>query len=168
MSKHTTKSWFAVYVKSRTEKKVAVEFQKLGIDYFLPLIKELRQWSDRRKWVEVPLFRSYIFVQIEEKDYFKVLQAQGATRYITFEGKAVAIPPQQIEAIKYYINGKEHKTIDNTAWERGKKVEIISGSLTGLMGELVEVKGKHKVKVDIEAVGQTLLIEIKRNKLRML
>ncbi len=168
MNKHTIKSWFAVYVKSRTEKKVAIEFQKLGVDYFLPLIKELRQWSDRKKWIEAPLFRSYIFVQIEQKDYFKVLQAQGATRYITFEGKAVPIPPQQIEAIKYYLNGKDHEAIDDTAWEKGKKVEIISGSLSGLMGELVEVKGKHKIKVEIEAVGRTLLIEIKRNKLRML
>jgi len=168
LNNNTTKSWFAVYVKSRTEKKVAVEFQKLGIEYFLPLIKELRQWSDRRKWVEAPLFRSYIFVQIEHKDYFKVLQARGATRYITFEGKAVAIPPQQIEAIKYYINGKEHETIDDIAWEKGKKVEIISGSLTGLTGELVEVKGKYKVKVEIETVGRSILIEIKRNKLMII
>lgn len=168
MNNHTIKFWFAVYVKSRTEKKVAVEFQKLGIDHFLPLIKELRQWSDRRKWIEAPLFRSYIFVQIEQKDYFKVLQAQGATRYITFEGKAVPIPPQQIEAIKYYLNGKDHEIIDDTAWEKGKKVEIISGSLIGLTGELVEVKGKYKVKVEIEAVGRSILIEIKRNKLMML
>lgn len=168
MNKHLTKSWFAVYVKSRTEKKVATEFQKLEIDFFLPLIKELRQWSDRRKWVEVPLFRSYIFVQIEPKDYFKVLQAQGATRYITFEGKAVPIPPQQIEAIRYYLDGKDPEAVDDTAWEKGKKVEILSGSLSGLLGELVEIKGKHKIKVEIEAVGRTLLIEIKRNKLRML
>jgi len=168
LNKHTTKSWFAVYVKSRTEKKVAVEFQKVGIDYYLPLIKELRQWSDRRKWVEVPLFRSYIFVQIEQKDYFNVLQVQGATRYIAFEGKAVAIPSQQIEAIKYYINGKDHETIDDLTWKKGKKVEIISGSLTGLIGELVEMKGKSKVKVEIEAVGRSIFVEIKKSKLMML
>jgi len=163
---HTTKAWFAVYVKSRTEKKVAVEFQKSGIDYFLPLIKELRQWSDRKKWVEVPLFRSYIFVQIEPKDYFKVLQITGVSRYITFEGKAVAIPVQQIEAIRYFLDEEQLETNEDLFWEKGTKVEIISGSLAGLKGELVEVKGKHKINVEIEAVGKTILIEIKKNKTR--
>ena len=168
MNKLISKSWFAVYVKSRAEKKVAAEFQKFGIDYFLPLIKELRQWSDRKKWVEVPLFRSYIFVYIEPKDYFNVLQISGAVRYITFEGKAVAIPNQQIEAVRYFLNGKKHDLFDETSWKKGRKVEIISGSLTGLSGELVEVKGRHKVKVEIEAVGSAILIEIKKNKLMIL
>ena len=168
MNKHESKSWFAVYVKSRTEKKVAAELQKLEIEYFLPIIKELRQWSDRKKWVEVPLFRSYVFVHIEPQDYFRVLQVNGASRYITFEGKAVAIPNQQIEAVRYFLNGKDQDPIDETSWKKGKKVEIISGSLTGLSGELVEVKGKQKVKVEIEAVGSSILIEIKKNKLMML
>jgi transcription antitermination factor NusG len=168
LNKHESKSWFAVYVKSRTEKKVAAEFQKLGIEYFLPIVKELRQWSDRKKWVEVPLFRSYVFVHIGLKDYFRVLQVNGASRYITFEGKAVAIPNQQIEAVRYFLNGKDQDLIDETSWKKGRKVEIISGSLTGLSGELVEVKGKHKVKVEIEAVGSSILIEIKKNKLMML
>lgn len=168
MINQLNKSWFAIYVKSRAEKKVAVEFQKFGIDHFLPLIKELRQWSDRKKWVEVPLFRSYIFVHIEPNEYFQVLQITGAIRYITFEGKAAAIPNQQIEAIRYYLNGKDLGLIDETAWKKGKKVEVISGSLTGLTGELVEVKGKYKVKVEIEAVGRSILIEIKKNKLLMI
>ena len=168
MNNDVSKSWFAVYVKSRAEKKVAAEFLKLGIDHFLPLIKVLRQWSDRKKWVEVPLFRSYVFVYIEPKDYFRVLQVNGVSRYITFEGKAVAIPFQQIEAIRYYLNGKDQDTTDDTAWEKGQKVEIISGSLTGLTGELVEVKGKHKINVEIEAIGKTIRIEIKKNKLRLL
>jgi transcription antitermination factor NusG len=165
---HSTKSWFAVYVKSKTEKKVATEFHKLGIEYFLPLVKELRQWSDRKKWVEVPLFRSYIFVHIEPKEHFAVLQVTGTVRYITFEGKAVEIPQRQIEAVRYYLNGADLDTTGDLVWEKGKKVEIISGSLTGLSGELIEVKGKYKVKVEIEAVGSSILIEIKRNKLRVL
>ncbi|MCF6171877.1 MAG: UpxY family transcription antiterminator [Bacteroidales bacterium] len=169
MNKDLPKSWFAVYVKSRAEKKAAAEFLKEGIAYFLPLIKVLRQWSDRKKWVEVPLFRSYIFVHIEPKDYFRVLQVNGVIRYITFEGKAVSIPVRQIEAIRYYLNGYEQEaTDDNTVWEKGKKVEIISGSLAGLTGELVEVKGKHKINIEIEAVGKTILIEVKKNKLRLL
>ena len=115
MNNQLNKSWLANYVKSRAEKKVALEFQKFGIDHFLPLVKELRQWSDRKKWVEVPLFRSYIFVHIEPNEYFQVLQVTGAIRYITFEGKAAVIPNQQIEAIRYYLNGKDQGSIDETA-----------------------------------------------------
>lgn len=168
MDTNTNKSWFAVYVKSRTEKKTATQFQQLGIEYFLPLIKELRQWSDRKKWVEAPLFRSYIFVHIEQIDYYKVLQVNSVTRYITFEGKAVSIPFQQIVAIKYYLSEKEPETADDLNWKKGKKVEIISGSLAGLTGELVKVNGKNKISVEIEAVGKTILIETKKNKLRIL
>lgn len=162
------KNWYAVYVKSRAEKKVAVEFEIDGIDFYLPLIKKLKQWSDRKKWVEEPLFRSYIFVSIEQEQYFKVLQTQNVVKYVSFEGKAVPIRKEQIEAVRYYLNEKDPENIDNQIWEKGRKVEIISGSMTGLRGELIDVKGKKKVKVEIEVVGKTLLIQIPKNKLTFL
>ncbi len=159
--------WYAVYVKSRTEKKVASEFMHEDIDHYLPLIKRLKQWSDRKKWIEEPLFRSYVFVNIEQKDYYKVLQVQGAVKYISFEGHAVAIPEAQINAIKYYLEETDPDNIDDLSWKKGQKVEVISGSMTGLLGELIDVHGKHKVKVEIEAVGSTLLIHIPKSKLRI-
>lgn len=168
MDANIHKSWFAVYVKSRSEKKAAAAFQQLDIDYYLPLINELRQWSDRKKWVEAPLFRSYIFVHIEPKDYYKVLQVSSVSRYITFEGKAVRIPSQQIEAIKYYLSEKDPEINEGLTWEKGVKVEIVSGSLAGLTGELVKIKGKNKISVEIEAVGKSILIETKKSKLKVL
>ncbi len=162
------KSWYAVYVKSRTEKKVALEFEYEDIDHYLPLIKRLKQWSDRKKWIEEPLFRSYVFVNIEPKDHYKVLQVQGAVKYISFEGQAVSIPEYQINAIKYYLEESDPENIDETDWRKGKKVEVISGSMTGLSGELSEIRGKHKVRVEINAVGQTLIIDIPKSKLRFL
>ena len=68
------KSWYALYVKSRAEKKVAADLSANSIEYYLPLQKVLKQWSDRKKWVEEPLFRSYVFVRIISDDYYKVLQ----------------------------------------------------------------------------------------------
>ena len=162
------KLWYAVYVKSRTEKKVALEFKYEEIDHYLPLIKRLKQWSDRKKWVEDPLFRSYIFVNIEQKDYYKVLQVQGAVKYISFEGQAVPIPEPQINAIKYYLEETDPDNIDDTSWTKGQKVEVISGSMTGLLGQLIELRGKHMVKVEIETVGSTLLIYIPKSKLRIM
>jgi transcription antitermination factor NusG len=162
------KIWYAVYVKSRSEKKVASELVRMGIDHYLPMQKVLKQWSDRKKWVEEPLFRSYIFVQISQLEYYNVLNVRGAIRYITFEGKAVPVPEQQIEAIKYYLNEKDPELLEDLHWEKGQKVEVISGSLIGLTGELVELKGKHKVNVEIEAVGRSILLRIPKNKLRVI
>jgi transcription antitermination factor NusG len=162
------KTWFAVYTKSRSEKKVAALLEERGIEYYLPLIKLLKQWSDRKKWIEEPLFRSYIFVQINEKQYFEVLQVAGVVKYISFEKKAVPIPPQQIEAIRYFLNEKEPVFDDNQEWKKGQQVEIISGNLTGLAGQLVELNGKHKVSIVIDAVNRSLLIQIPKTKLRLI
>ncbi len=162
------KSWFALYVKSRTEKKVAAELELLGIDYYLPLIKLLKQWSDRKKWVQEPLFKSYIFVHILPEEYYKVLNVLHVVKYISFEGKAVEIPPQQIEAIRYYLEEEMPETEENLHWEKGQKVEIISGNMTGLVGELIEVKRKHKVRIRIEAVNQMIYLQIPRTKLRII
>ncbi len=162
------KSWFAIYVKSRTEKKVSVELDKLGIDHYLPLIKVLKQWSDRKKWVHEPLFKSYIFVHIDLSQYYEVLKALNVVRYITFERKAVVIPPQQIEAIKYFLEDAEPEEVTDDSWEKGQLVEVISGHMTGLTGELVEVKKKHKVRIKIEAINQIIFIQIPKNKLRII
>ena len=162
------KSWFALYVKSRTEKKVAAEFDGLGIDYYLPLVKQLKQWSDRKKWVQEPLFKSYIFVHILPEQYYDVLKVTHVVKYISFEGEAVKIPPQQIEAIKYYLEEELPELEENLTWEKGKKVEIISGNMTGLIGELIEVKRKHKVRIKIEAVNQMIYIQIPKTKLRII
>ncbi|MCB2208596.1 MAG: UpxY family transcription antiterminator [Bacteroidetes bacterium] len=162
------KSWFAIYVKSRTEKKVSAELDKLGIDHYLPLLKVLKQWSDRKKWVVEPLFKSYIFVHISPSQYYEVLKAYNVVRYISFEGKAVAIPPQQIEAIKYFLEDAEPEEVTSESWEKGQLVEVISGHMTGLAGELVEVKKKHKVRIKIEAINQVIFIQIPKNKLRII
>lgn len=162
------KLWYALYVKSRTEKKVAADFKTKGIEYYLPIQKVLKQWSDRKKWVEEPLFRSYIFVRIELDDYYKVLQTPNAVKYISFEGKAVIVPSPQIEAIKYFLNEKDPENPELQSWVKGKKVEIMSGSLVGLIGELVDINGKNRVSIEIEAVNRTILLQIPKSRLRVI
>jgi transcription antitermination factor NusG len=162
------KTWFAIYVKSRTEKKVSAELEKLGIDHYLPLIKVLKQWSDRKKWVIEPLFKSYVFVHIAPSQYYDVLKVNNVVRYITFEIKAVVVPPQQIEAIKFYLEDALPEELSNELWEKGQSVEVVSGNMTGLIGELVEVKKKHQVRIKIEAINQIIFIQIPKNRLRVI
>ena len=165
----STSHWFAVYTRSRMEKKVSAEMDKMEINCFLPMHKVLRQWSDRKKWVEVPLFNSYVFVNITDKEYNAVLQVMGVVRFITFESKAVAIPLQQIEAIKTYIDqGSPDYIAPEIPLEAGANVEIIRGAMAGLSGVLLNIRGKHRVKVEIDCVGQSLIIDVPKTSLRML
>lgn len=162
------KTWYAIYVKSKSEKKVAAELGVAGIAHYLPLKKTLKQWSDRKKWIEEPLFRSYVFVNIDQKDYYAVLQTHGVVKYISFEGKAVAIPSQQIDAIRYFLSEESPEELESYHWNEGQKVEIISGSMAGLIAKLVEIKGKNWLKIEIEAIGHSITIQIQKNKLKPL
>ncbi len=162
------KTWYALYTKSRNEKKAHSALVSSGIDSFLPLIKNLKQWSDRKKWVEEPLFRSYLFVHIFPSDYYKVLNTFGVVRYITFEGKAVPVPPQQILAIKQYINAEEILPERVRDFEAGDKVEIFRGPLKDLSGNLIRVQGKQKVKIEIESIGHSITLTIPQSYLRII
>lgn len=160
-------TWYAVYTRSRAEKKVYNELVKRNITAFLPMRLTIRQWSDRKKKVEVPLFNSYVFVNISEKEYLPVLQVDNIVKFVTFEGKAVPIPPQQIEAIKAYIGeGAPEYNDSDTTLEAGVNIEITRGPMMGLTGVLINLHGKHRVRVEIECVGQSLLIDVPRTSLR--
>ena len=92
--------WYAVYVKSRAEKKAQIELQQKGIENFLPLQRKLRQWSDRKKWVEMPLIPGYLFVRISRKEYDLTLQSTQVVSFVRFEGTAATIPDNQIDYLK--------------------------------------------------------------------
>jgi transcription antitermination factor NusG len=152
--------WYAVYTRPRFEKQVAQRLLEEGIEAYVPLIKTLRQWSDRKKMVEIPLFSSYVFVNIHRKHYDQVLQAFGVVKYITFEGKAATIPPEQINQLKIIVNSNEKI---ETTWEKRKKgdrVRVTSGSLKGLIGELITDGGRKKVLVRIDSIDQNLTVEV--------
>ena len=99
-NKTEQKFWYVVYTRSRAEKKVRDELTYNNIECFLPLQKKLRQWKDRKKWVEMPLMSGYCFVHISRKEYDNVLQTNNVVCYVTFEGKAAVIPNQQIDSVK--------------------------------------------------------------------
>jgi transcription antitermination factor NusG len=163
-------NWFAVYTNPRAEKKVNAEFIYQGIESYLPLQRTLRFWSDRRKWVEEPLFKSYIFVHISENQYFHVLNTTGVVRYVTFEGRAVPIPEKQIEAIRYFLSETDapQEKMDLQGFEQGMNVEITRGPLKGLTGQIVNHPGQQRVRVEIEALGQFLNLTISPRDLRVL
>lgn len=160
------KHWYALYTKSRAEKQLNEQLIKAGFEAYLPLQRVLKQWSDRKKWVEVPLFRSYIFVNISGAEYYDVLNVPGAVRFITFEGKAVPIPPQQMEAIRQFVDTKQELPDVDLNIEPGSTINIIAGPMKGISGELIEIMGKKKVRIEIDGLGQSVFLELPASHIR--
>ena len=139
-----------------------------GFEAYLPLVKTLRQWSDRKKFVEVPLINSYIFVKVKEHLLSEVLQIDGASRYISFEGKPASIPQQQIDNLRILIDGKAKIDITGENLKAGDPVEVTHGALQGLRGELVKIGNRNKVVVRIDKLDLNLAITIQKAFLRKL
>jgi transcription antitermination factor NusG len=160
---HSNKHWYALYTRPRWEKKVYYELVDRGISAYLPVIKTLKQWSDRKKMVEEPLFKSYIFVHVGPNEYYEALKTIGAVRYITFQGKPAAIPQQEIEAIKAYINEGDARIEYTDRYSVGDRVEIRFGAMKGLAGKLIDLQGKHRVLIEITGIGERLLLNIPKS-----
>lgn len=158
--------WVAAYTKPRNEKKVFSRLQASGVEVFLPLQRKLKQWTDRKKWVDEPLLRSYIFVRITEKDYYSVIKTPGMVRYVTFEGKAAPIPDKQIEAIKLFLGQQLDIEAVDEQIEPGETVEIKIGHLRGFKGEMVMHKGRNKVIVRLDHITHSLLVNLPKEYIR--
>lgn len=158
--------WYALYVHSRAEKKVHERIVDMGYEAYLPLITMMKKWSDRMKKVEEPLFKSYLFVRIDEKNQFDILNIPGVTKFVSFEKKAVVVPENQIIAIKKYCNDftDQEEDVKTTELHEGQLVRIIAGEMTGLIGRLASINNKKRLVVYIEAVGHYLPINIARTR----
>ena len=152
--------WYALYTKSRTEKKVEVELAAKDLEVYLPLEKKLKQWSDRKKWVKEPLIRSYIFVRVSRVDLEKAYFTPGVVKVVHFEGKPAPIPDKQIQAIKDILESGESYEVTSDAFELGQMVKVTGGNLQGLKGELIKHVNRYKVLIRIDAIQQNLLINI--------
>lgn len=161
-------NWHAVYVKSRTEKKAQTELQFKEIETFLPLQRKLRQWSDRKKWVEMPLISGYLFVKICRKEYDSVLQSDYVVSYVRFEGVAAVIPENQIDYLKLMLK-QDNLDIEiiHESLAPGQMIDVVAGPLIGLRGKLVRIKGKSKVAVELEQLGYAVLVEILAKDIRI-
>ncbi|MDD4969948.1 MAG: UpxY family transcription antiterminator [Paludibacter sp.] len=146
--------WYAVYTAPRAEKKVSERFVQEGIEHYLPIQTVKRRWSDRIKEVQVPVVNGYIFVRVLVVDFIRVTKVYGALAFIKEQGQPVAIPDSQLERLRFMVEHSEEPveyTQEN--FEHGESIRICKGPLEGMMGELVEMKGKNKVLIRLERFG---------------
>ena len=164
-SQQDHKKWIAAYTKPRHEKTVENELLKKGFEVYLPILKERRKWSDRKKWVEFPLFRSYIFVRTEIKNSLFVLQTMGVVKVIKFGGEIAVIQNDSIRAIKLMIEGGYMpEAIDY--FVKGEKVEVKNGPLKGLIGEVTRVDNNDRLLVRVDAIQHSVSVQIDRGYLK--
>ncbi len=152
--------WYAVSVCSRREKQCFALLCRKGIETFLPLQKQLRKWSDRKKEIEMPLFPGYIFVRINPAQRFDVLSTPGIVRFIRFGGEDTPIPEVQINAIHAALLKPDIVEIVDVMMLPGEEVYISSGPFKGNYARLVRYNGKGKLQLIMEHVNKSFLLEI--------
>ena len=155
-----TKKWFVIYTKSRSEKKVHQSLLDNNIEAFLPLYKTVRQWSDRKKTVELPMFNSYVFVHIFDNESNKVRNTPGVVTFISFNGEKATIPDQEIKNLQLIVSGQIPVDITSEVFMEGDYVEVDRGALKELRGTLIHYKGKYKVLIRIDIISQNILVEV--------
>jgi transcription antitermination factor NusG len=160
--------WYAVYTRHSHEKKVFKQLQQMEIEAYLPLNTTIRQWKDRKKKISLPLFSCYVFVNINEKKYYNVLNIPGVVRFVTFEGKAVAIPEKQIRMVRNLLEQDIDVVEVKENLYNGAKVEIIAGSLAGISGELIYFAGKTRVIIRLDEISKSIMASVPMHLLRLI
>lgn len=157
------KYWYVFYTKSRQEKKVKELLQKGAYEVFLPLQKVMRQWSDRKKKVEVPLFNSYIFVKDFEHKIADILKVPGVAWNIRHNGKPAILRQEEFELINRFITTGlflEARTMEKESFRVSDKVRIIDGPLTGVTGILTGEDRNQRFNVLLEGIQQVIQVQI--------
>ena len=152
--------WYAIYTRPRAEKLVFSRLEEMDIETFLPLMKTYRQWSDRKKMVEKPLISSYLFVKVKKKQFPRVYTMTGVVKFVSFEGQPVPIPLNQIDNLRLIVNSDAEIEVSGEAFAKGDNVEVITGSLTGLTGELIRIGGKKRVIIRLDRLDQNIIVTI--------
>ena len=151
--------WYAIYTRPRHEKKVFEQLVEKRIESYLPLITRVRQWKDRKKKVEMPLFNSYLFVRIDYKFRFAVLQTKGVVKIVNFNGVPAVVPDWQIESLRKMLEHPEKIRLENYI-RPGEIVEVVEGPFKGMRGTVRKTKGETRLIVTIEGIMQSVSVEI--------
>jgi len=157
-------NWYAIYTQPRTEKKVAERLRSQNVEVYLPLQSKLQQWSDRKKWIEVPLINSYVFVKTNLYNYYDILNTSGVVKFITFENAPAIVKQSDIELIKLLLADYHDIEVSYQGLlPQGTEIIVKAGPFKGMKGILVEYKGKKLTVVDFKQMGFNLLLQLPLN-----
>ncbi|MBS1782396.1 MAG: UpxY family transcription antiterminator [Bacteroidetes bacterium] len=152
--------WYVLYTKPRNEKKTTLYLQAKGINVYCPLQETIKQWSDRKKKVSEPLFKSYVFVHLNEydKEQIAVLETPGAVRFLWWMGKPGIVYDYEIEQIRQFLSNYRGAKID-IRFSEGDTVHVSEGALQNQTGTIIRIKG-NKAFLNIQSLGWNMVAEI--------
>ena len=164
MQKDTERHWVTFYTKPRSEKKAFAQLERCGFEPYLPLQRRLHKWHDRKKWVEMPLFSSYIFVNIYYKQLYQVLEQPCITRYVRFGDEVAVLSETEIDALRRMIASERELFVQNMSqMKKGSRVRLISGGVfDGLEGELISDCKDGNFAVRIQCVSSVVVMNVDR------
>lgn len=149
------KNWYVVYTKPKWEKKVSEQLNLNNVECYCPVITQVKQWSDRKKKVEVPLFNSYVFVHLEESQRNLAFLSAGAIRYLFWLGKPAIVRNEEIETIKKWLDSFQINEITVESYQVGDKIKVVSGPFTNQAAVVKDVSKNHYILV-LESLGYVL------------
>jgi transcriptional antiterminator RfaH len=149
-------NWFVIYTKSRQEKMVALQLEKMGITVYCPMINQIRQWSDRKKKVEVPLISSYVFVQLKERDREAVFEVPGIVRYVYWLEKPAIVRDEEIAVMKAWLSTQTVEAKVESL-RRGDRMKLSSGLFEGKEGFVEEIS-KNRVLLLLPDLGMKIVL----------
>jgi len=155
------KGWYLIYTRPRQEKKVHAELAEKKIESFLPMRKVLRLWHDRRKYIDEPLFPSYVFVYLETlRSYYDGINLDGSLYYVRAGCKVARVSEKVISNIRMITCRGQDIEVSDANWQPGRQLVISKGVLTGLACEVVRVDGKQKILVRVNLLRRSLLLSM--------
>ena len=152
-------AWYALQVRSRKENYVASQIQGRGFELLLPTYKSIRQWSDRKKELEQPLFPGYLFCRFDFQDRRPLITTPGVLQIVGNGRMAIPVSDDEISALRLAVASEMPKQ----PWpylEVGQRVRVNYGTLTGLEGILVNVKGNHRVVLSVTLLQRSVAMEV--------
>lgn len=153
-------NWYVVYTKPKWEKKVAEKLNQVGIECYCPVITQVKQWSDRKKIIEVPLFNSYVFVQLPDANRSSVFEVAGVIRYLFWLGKPAIVKDEEIIIIKKSLSDSNVSEILISSIQVGDRIKVESGAFSNQDAVVQEITNTYYTLV-LESLGCVLKIKHK-------
>ena len=149
--------WFAIWTRSRAEKVVQDQLQRKDIEVFLPTVRRVSRWKDRKKEIDWPLFPGYCFARFDVRDSLSVLKCVGVAQIIMFDGKPAPIPDDEIAAIQRLVS-TELRYDPIPFIKEGDLVEVMHGPLRGVVGRLIRKGPQTKLVLSITMINRAVAV----------
>ncbi len=159
-------NWYVAYTYPRSERIANKKLKEMGATSFLPLHQVMRQWHDRKKKLEVPLFPCYLFVYVSALERFNVLKIKELVRFISFGGTPAVVSDTTINSLKKIVKGENIEVSEYDNYQNGSKVRIMKGQFAGFEGLLLRKRGKNRLALEIPALQRSVVVDVPSNYVR--